>query len=144
MHIDGACHCGVVSFTAQIEPEKVMICNCTDCQVLSGAPFRTIVPAAIESFKINGQTKRYVKVAASGTQRVQVFCPDCATPLYSCALENPPQVMLRLGCVKQRAQLKPVVQLWQCSTAPWLAELASIPGVQTQFPLPSSTPGQSS
>jgi hypothetical protein len=144
MHIDGACHCGKVSFTAQIDPDKVMICNCTDCQVLSGSPFRTIVPAPIVSFRINGQTRSYVKVAASGAQRAQVFCPECATPLYSSAVENASQVILRLGCVKQRARLKPVLQLWQCSTAPWLAELGSIPGVQTQLPLPSPAPGQAS
>ncbi len=142
MHIDGTCHCGKVSFTAQIDPEKVMICNCMDCQILSGSPFRTIVPAPTESFKLIGSTKSYVKVAASGTSRAQVFCPECATPLYSTALENAPQVMLRLGCVKQRASLKPVLQLWQCSAAPWLAELGSIPGVQTQLPPPSLAPAK--
>ena len=67
MNISGACHCGKVSFTAQIDPEKVMICNCADCQTLSGAPFRTIVPAPIESFKLTGVTKSYVKVAESGS-----------------------------------------------------------------------------
>ncbi|MEY4884649.1 MAG: hypothetical protein RIS34_2503 [Pseudomonadota bacterium] len=140
MNIDGACHCGKVSFSAQIDPEKVMICNCTDCQTLSGAPFRTIVPAPIESFKLTGVTRSYVKVAESGSKRAQVFCPECGTPLYSTALENATQVMLRLGCVSQRSQLKPVFQLWQRSAAPWLSEIGSIPGVQTQLPPPPAIP----
>ena len=128
MHIDGACHCGAVSFTAEVDPDRVAVCHCADCQVLSGAPFRAVVGAPIESLVVHGQTKSYVKVAESGNRRAQVFCPECATPLWATAPENPVTVMIRLGCVKQRAQLKPSVQVWQHSAAPWLPQLAAVPG----------------
>lgn len=42
MQIDGRCHCGFISYEAEIDPEKVMICHCTDCQTLSGSAFRTV------------------------------------------------------------------------------------------------------
>jgi hypothetical protein len=132
MQIDGACHCGAVSFTAQIDPGRVMVCHCTDCQVLSGAPLRAVVAAAIDTLSVSGQTKRYIKVAQSGNRRAQVFCPDCGTPLWATAPENPTSVIIRLGCVRQRAQLKPAVQIWQHSALPWLSELASIPGSPEQ------------
>jgi|tagenome__1003787_1003787.scaffolds.fasta_scaffold20790291_3 hypothetical protein len=32
MKIDGSCHCGAVRCTAQINPDKVTLCHCTDCQ----------------------------------------------------------------------------------------------------------------
>jgi hypothetical protein len=32
MKIDGRCHCGFITFKAEIEPEKVWLCHCTDCQ----------------------------------------------------------------------------------------------------------------
>jgi hypothetical protein len=127
MHINGACHCGAVSFTAEIDPSKVMVCHCTDCQVLSGAPLRAIVVAPVQSFVLQGPTKSYIKVAQSGNRRAQVFCPECGTPLYGAAAENPTSVTIRLGCVEQRAQLKPTLQLWQHSAMPWLAELPSMP-----------------
>src|SRR5215831_3123806 len=123
MEIDGVCHCGLISFTAKIDPARVMVCHCTDCQVLSGAPFRAAVAAPIETFVLRGEPKRYDKIAQSGNRRAQFFCPECGTPLYASAPENPPFVLIRLGCVVQRAQLKPVVQLWQHSAMPWLAEL---------------------
>jgi hypothetical protein len=132
MHIDGACHCGQVSFTAEVDPARVMVCHCTDCQVLSGSPFRAVVPATVESFVLRGQTKRYIKVAESGNKRAQVFCPECGTPLFATAIENATQVMIRLGCVKQSAQLQPKAQVWQRSALPWLSELHAIPGSQTQ------------
>ena len=37
MKIDGRCHCGYVSFEAEANPETTTICNCTDCQMMSGA-----------------------------------------------------------------------------------------------------------
>jgi hypothetical protein len=132
MHIDGACHCGRISFTAQIDPERVMLCHCSDCQVMSGAPFRAVVAVPIERFAVQGEPKQYVKVAASGNRRAQVFCPDCGTPLYATAPENPTAVIVRLGCVSQRAALKPAVQIWQHSALPWLPELEGIPGTPAQ------------
>ena len=36
MKVDGACHCGKITYEAQINPEKVAICHCTDCQTGSG------------------------------------------------------------------------------------------------------------
>ena len=72
------------------------------------------------------------KVADSGNRRAQFFCPECATPLFAMAPENATFVIVRLGCVKQRAQLTPAVQLWQRSSMPWLSELHRIPGSPKQ------------
>ena len=132
MQIDGACHCGAVTFTAQIEPSRVMVCHCSDCQVLSGAPFRAVVAASTETLKVHGKTKSYIKVAQSGNRRAQVFCPECATPLWATAPEKATSVVIRLGCVRQRAQLRPAVQIWQHSSMRWLPELNAVPGTPEQ------------
>lgn len=136
MHIDGACHCGAISFSAEIDPSRVMVCHCTDCQVLSGAPFRAVVAAPIDSFVIRGQPRSYIKVAESGNRRAQMFCPDCGTPLYATAPENATSVMIRLGCVAQRAELRPAAQVWQHSALPWLADLQGLPGSPKQPGVP--------
>jgi len=142
MHIDGSCHCGLISFTAEIDPTRIMACHCSDCQVLSGSPFRVSVAAPIETLVVQGQPKSYVKVAESGNRRAQLFCPECATPLFAMAPENAAFVIIRLGCVKQRAQLMPAVQLWLRSSVPWLSELHRIPGSPKQeayLPVPPKT-----
>jgi hypothetical protein len=132
MRIDGRCHCGRVSFTAFIDPGRVMLCHCTDCQVLSGGAFRSVVAAPIDSFTIEGEIKNYVKVAESGNRRVQAFCPECGTPLYSTAPESPASVVIRIGCVTQRRELVPATQIWQQSALPWLSNLPAIPGSPQQ------------
>jgi hypothetical protein len=132
MQIDGACHCGLISFTAEIDPTRVMVCHCTDCQVLSGSSFRVIVAAPIETFALRGQPKTYVKVAESGNRRAQVFCPECGTPLFATEPQNATSVIIRVGCIKQRSQLTPAVQIWQHSSVPWLSQLQSVPGSPEQ------------
>ena len=132
MLIDGACHCGQVSFTAEIDPARVMVCHCTDCQVLSGSPLRAVVAASVESLALIGETRSYIKVAESGNRRAQVFCPNCATPLFATAPEKATQVIIRLGCVRQRAELAPSAQIWKRSSIPWLAGLHAIPGSHEQ------------
>ena len=132
MQVDGACHCGSIRFTATVDPNKVMVCHCTDCQRLTGAAFRVVVPAPIESFVLRGEPKRYVKVAESGAKRIQAFCPECGSPVFSMALENPTQVSLRIGSVNQRSRLSPSLQIWKRSALPWVNTLASVEGCEQQ------------
>ena len=76
MKIDGGCHCGYITYVAEIDPDTVGICHCTDCQTLSGSAFRTSVRAAKDAFSLrSGQPKIYVKTAESGNKRAQAFCP---------------------------------------------------------------------
>ena len=98
MKIEGSCHCGHITYTAEIDPENVGICHCTDCQTLSGSPYRVSVQTPKEAFKLTtGQPRIYVKTAESGNKRAQAFCPQCGTPIYSSAVDNPPNYNLRIG-----------------------------------------------
>jgi hypothetical protein len=36
MKIDGRCHCGEITFQAEVDPDALNICHCIDCQTLSG------------------------------------------------------------------------------------------------------------
>ncbi len=81
MKIDGRCHCG---YEAKIDPDKVMICHRTDCQMLSGSAFRTAAPTRETTFRpLSGELKIYIKTGESGTKRPQAFCPECGTAIYS-------------------------------------------------------------
>jgi len=126
MHVDGACHCGAISLTAEIDAARVVVCHCTDCQVLSGSPFRVVAVAPVESVRLQGAPRHYLKLAESGNKRVQAFCPECGTPLYSCATDKPTHFNLRLGILRQRDALTPTLQIWQRSSLAWAQHLYSV------------------
>jgi hypothetical protein len=126
MRIDGACHCGRITYEAEVDPEKAGLCHCTDCQTLSGSAFVAFVPVPKEAFRLRGQPKIYVKTAESGSRRAQAFCPDCGTRLYASAEKDPQVFNLRIGTVRQRAALAPKSQVWCRSALPWVMELAEV------------------
>ena len=132
MQIHGRCHCGSITFTGEADPAKVFACHCADCQAMSGAPFRAVVPVLAKDFSITGTPKVYIKTAESGNKRVQAFCGECGTPLYATSEENQTVYGVRLGCVAERAQLAPARQVWTQSAMPWLHNLESLPGQAKQ------------
>ena len=127
MQITGQCHCGAIHFTAQADPARVFVCHCVDCQIFSGAPFRAVVAVPVEQVTLQGTPRQYVKVAASGNRRAQTFCADCGTQLFATEADVPKTLNFRLGCVNERAQLKPSAQLWHESAMPWVSSLDGIP-----------------
>jgi hypothetical protein len=129
MKVQGSCHCGKVTYEAEVDPDKVNLCNCTDCQMLTGSAFRVSVPAPAAAFRLlSGQPKVYVKTADSGAKRRHSFCPDCGTPVSATAdTENPPSYSLRVGCLKQRAQLPPKRRIWCRSALDWAQNVSGVP-----------------
>ena len=134
MKIDGSCHCGRIRFEAEVDPETVVICHCTDCQTLSGTTFRTVVPTKQGTFKLlSGEIKIYEKVAESGNTREQTFCPNCGTPIYSAPVGPENKVVsLRVGAIRQRDRLIPSDQFWARSAQCWLKDLPTVPAREKQ------------
>ena len=127
MKITGQCHCAAIKFEATADPEKVLVCHCKDCQSFSGAPFRAVVPVPKEQVVITGTPRVYVKTAASGNHRAQAFCGECGSQLYATEPDQTQVFNFRLGCVNERADLPPKLQIWQSSAMPWLNELDTVP-----------------
>ena len=134
MKIDGQCHCGFIRYEAEIDPGKVAICNCTDCQTLSGSAFRTVVPSEKGTFKLlSGELKIYVKTAESGKERPQSFCPNCCSPIYSTSTDPDPKVhSIRVGTIRQRDQLAPKLQYWHRSAQRWTDDIGNLPVFEKQ------------
>lgn len=134
MKIEGTCHCGAITYEAEIDPASVVVCHCTDCQSLSGSAYRSVVFTEPGAFKlVKGELKTYVKTADSGNKRAQTFCPNCGSPIYASATNDDPKVYgprvygLRVGAIKQRAQLKPKSQYWIHSAQNWTQDISSLP-----------------
>lgn len=135
MKIAGGCHCGNIAYEAEIDPDKVRICHCTDCQRLSGTAFRVSIGTPEEDFTLrSGTPKTYVKIGDNGARRAQVFCPDCGAQIYATAADGdgPRMFNLRTGTIDQRAELKPRSQIWRRSALAWLGEIDSLPAREMQ------------
>jgi len=133
MKVEGRCHCGQITFEADIDPKGIRICHCTDCQTLSGSAYRVNVQTPAESFVLlSGQPKIYIKTAESGNRRAHAFCHNCGTPIYAAALHDTQTYGLRVGTLKQRAELQPRRQIWFCSALPWATDIRDVEQIERQ------------
>ncbi len=134
MKIDGTCLCGYVTYEAEIDPERVIICHCTDCQTHSGTAYGVVAGIVDEKFRLlSGALKTYEKIADSGTVRALTFCPECGTRIHAKTVgEGSSFFGLRVGTVRQRDKLKPSLQAWCRSAQDWVSDLRSIPQIDAE------------
>ena len=134
MKINGGCHCGALTYEAEIDPEGVTVCHCTDCQNMSGTAFRTVIRADQDKFSmLSGEPKIYVKTAESGTARAMGFCENCGTQIYGTSVGEGPKIYgIRVGTVTQSERLAPKKQIWTRSAQPWLCEIDSLTAQEKQ------------
>lgn len=134
MKVNGSCHCGQITYEAEVDPERVGLCNCADCQVLTGSAFRVNVPTSAADFRLlTGKPQVYVKTADSGAKRRHAFCGNCGTPVSASAdTDSPPTYSLRVGCLAQKAQLSPKQRIWCNSALDWAQDVSGIPGLAHQ------------
>ena len=134
MKVDGRCHCGYITYEAEIDADKTLICHCTDCQTLSGSAFRVVTYTREDAFKLlSGKLKMYVKTSESGNRRPQSFCPECGTPIYATTDRAGPKVYsIRVGTVRQRDQLVPNVEVWFRSAQQWVTHRDSMRKIEKQ------------
>jgi hypothetical protein len=75
MRIDGGCHCGNITYEAEIDPADVGVCHCTDCQQLSGTAFNTYVFAGRAGFKLSGGLRLgTIRQRRELRPRTQIWC----------------------------------------------------------------------
>ena len=129
MKITGGCHCGHISYEAEVEAGTVRVCHCSDCQKLTGTAFRANIASLPGTFRLTGEAPTiYIKTAESGNKRAHAFCSERGAPIYAAAPEpNPSTVGLRVGGIDQRAQCEPPIrQGWCRSALPWSMDLRGV------------------
>lgn len=127
METTGACFCGAVEYRADVDPHRIGICHCRDCQVLSGSAFRLAAVVLPGSFEVTkGDPKTFDKAADSGRVRRLLFCSDCGSHIASLPpdLDEPGAfISLRIATSKDFASFEPTYELWRDSKVAWMPEL---------------------
>jgi len=133
MIVDGRCLCGHITYRAEIDPEKVAICHCADCQTHSASAYGVVAGITGDFELLTGTLKTFVKTADSGTRRALTFCPECGTRIHARTVgEGTGFWGLRVGTVTQRAELVPRFQVWCDSALPWVGDLHDLPAFARQ------------
>ena len=120
--IDGSCLCGDVCWEADVDPNRVGVCDCTDCQTVGGSAFQFTTRVARDQFTLqSGELTVYEKIAESGNPRAMSFCGRCATMIHTSNTDGTGLLSLRLGGCRQKHEFAPRFQIWCQSALSWAA-----------------------
>ena len=131
MKITGSCLCRAINYEADVDPEMVAICHCTDCQINSGTAYGVVISIIDQNFcLVKGQLSFFQKIADNGAKRDLAFCSACGTRIFSKPGDGSKGLFaLRLGTVDQRENFIPKHQIFSKSALSWVSDLTSIPKV---------------
>lgn len=137
MRTTGACFCGAIEYVASIDENRIGVCHCRDCQVLSGSAFRTTTTVEPGSFEVTrGELRFFEKTADSGRVRRLGFCGDCGTHICSLpgdSSQGNAYVGLRVGTSVDFASLQPAAEIWCRSRVPWMPPIEGLRRFDAQF-----------
>ena len=123
MKVDGQCHCGMVSFEATVDPARVSVCHCTDCQTETGSAF--VINALIEADRVEllgGAPEAVLTPSESGKGQTVWRCPACHVALWSNYAGAGPGVhFVRVGTLDDSAACPPDAHIFTRSKLPWVA-----------------------
>ncbi len=129
MKVDGGCLCGEIRYEAVIDPDRVAICHCRDCQINAATAFGMVASVTDGQFNLlSGELTEFDKIAESGRVRTLSFCGICGTRIHARTKGDPAAFFgLRWGTIRQREALPPKIQVWCGSAADWVFDLGSVP-----------------
>ena len=130
----GGCLCRKVRFTITAEPIAMRLCWCRLCQYLAAGNATVNVVFPSNAIRIEGETRDYESVAASGNRMHRRFCPNCGTALFSAAESRPHLIIVRNGALDDTELLKPQGTIWTTEAPEWAWIDESLPQFDGQPP----------
>ena len=119
MKITGSCHCGAITYEAEVDPGKVSVCHCTDCQRLTSSAFSLGMVVSDKAFRLMGVEPRPLqRTADSGRVNTRLVCPECGS--WVCGTPREGVVRVRAGTLDDTSWLRPTRHVWTRSKQPWI------------------------
>ena len=127
MKIDGRCHCGYITYEADIDPDKILICHCTDCQTLSGSAFRVVAYTQEDAFKLlSGELRTYIKISECGNKQPHVLPGMWNANLCHGRWGWTQGLLHSSGLHPSTRPNRPQWQVWSRSAQPWVTHNGSM------------------
>lgn len=96
--IEARCNCGALAVEVPGPSELIVACHCTECQRLTGSPFRVGAFYPVKDVKIAGAANEFTRAGSTGGKVRNSFCPNCGSTVYWKADRLPGYIGVAVGC----------------------------------------------
>jgi hypothetical protein len=113
----GGCLCGDVQYRSDKDPLRTVICHCSICRKISGAPFLAFVHFPADAFAwTKGEPTRY----RSSAEAERGFCRRCGSTVTMHEAVLADRVQVALGSLDRPQDVSPDDHVWTEDQLPWL------------------------
>jgi len=115
------CACGELQITVKGDPDRILACNCRQCQRRTGGAFgiAAYFPDAQVAL-IEGQASSFSRTAGAVTF-VTSFCPTCGSSVFWRASALPGQIAIAVGCFADPSFPPPNIVAWTSEQHEWVS-----------------------
>lgn len=118
-NISGRCACGAIKYTTAAEPQFSLICQCRQCQRISGSGHAAQFAVPAEETIIDGELRFYEQQAESGNTVSSGFCSTCGSPMLKKTTKMPELLFFHAGTMDDPSIFSPQVVVYEDSKQPW-------------------------
>lgn len=117
--LTGGCACGQVRFTAIGAPKFAFLCQCRDCQQMTGSAHAAQFCHDASAFSVTGALAQWDRKGAEGHIVSKFTCATCACPIYGTTSRATAIVMVMAGALEDPAAITPDRIFFADSAIPW-------------------------
>lgn len=115
----GQCMCGSVQYTCESEPKFSLLCQCTQCQKITGAGHAAQFAVDANKTAITGSVETFDLVSDAGNAVASAFCPICGNPIYKTTSMMPDTFVFHAGTLNEPSAFRPQFVVYSCASQPW-------------------------
>ena len=126
--IKGSCLCGKIEYELAEQGQIINNCHCSQCRKASGAAFGSFLHIRKDYFKWQ-KGEEYIQIYNPSSEIFRSFCKVCGSCVPS-VFEAYNNVVVPAGTLDDDPDLKPMVNIFVGSKAPWYSISDNLPAFE--------------
>ena len=115
----GRCACGSIHYQCTSLPEFSLICQCRQCQRITGTGHAAQFAMCSESITIQGDVQTFNYTSDEGNTVTSAFCGHCGNPVYKTTTMMPEFFVFHAGTLDNPDQYQPEMVVFSKSGQQW-------------------------
>lgn len=117
--IKGGCACSACRYESKAEPVFSLICQCRQCQKITGTGHAAQFALPVDAVSITGKVKFFGLTSDDGNAVSSGFCPACGSPLFKKTTAMPQFLFFHAATLDEPGIFNPQFVVWSVSKQPW-------------------------
>jgi len=115
----GQCACGAIKYACEGAPNFSLICQCRQCQRITGSGHAAQFAIEASKTTIEGTVSTYELSSDSGNTVKSAFCGNCGSPMYKTTSGMPDSLVFHAATLDDPSIFSPQMAVFASAAQPW-------------------------